>query len=185
MERETPKIGARIRNLRLRSNISLRQLARDADVAVSYVSSVEKDTVSPTLTSLRKILLALGTDLATFFADTESNDHPYIFQKGGMKTVNDANREYTFVLPRREDVKMELMDEIFHRNGKLPEFEVIESDMAGYVLSGAMTVEIGEEPPTEIMCGDAFYVPAGTRVRGYCSKDQTVRLLTAMHTPKY
>lgn len=185
MANESTKVGARIKNLRLRSNISLRQLARDADVAVSYVSSIEKDTVSPTLTTLRKILLALGTDLATFFADAENNNHPYIFQKGGMKTVNDANREYTFVLPRRDDIKMEIMDEIFHVNGKLPEFEILESDMAGYVVNGILTVEIGEEPPTEIMCGDAFYVPAGTRVRGYCTREQNARLLTLHHSPKY
>lgn len=185
MTEEPSKVGSRIKNLRLRSNISLRQLARDAGVAVSYVSSIEKDAVSPTLTTLRKLLLALGTDLATFFADSENHQHKYIFRKGSMKTVNDSSRQYTFILPRRDDVHMQIMDEIFHTSGILPEFEVIESDLSGYVLNGTVTVEIGDEPPVELHCGDAFYVPGGVRVRGYCLNEGNARLLTFVHTPEY
>lgn len=179
------KVGAKIKSCRLRSSMSLRQLAREAQVAVSYVSSIEKDAVSPTLTTLRKVLNALGTDLATFFANDDSHSQSHIFRKGAMKMASDAHREYTFVLPHRQDINMEIMDESFHYSEQLPEFETIESDLSGYVLKGEIVIEIGVDAPGVLKSGDAFYVPANTRVRGYCQKNKSARLLTFMNSPKY
>lgn len=51
-------LRTKLRNLRQRSNISLRQLAKRADISVSYISAVEKDQASPTLATLRRILPA-------------------------------------------------------------------------------------------------------------------------------
>ena len=60
------RIGAKLKNLRLRSDISLRGLAQKAGVSVSYLSAVEKDSASPTLATLRRILAALDTNFIKF-----------------------------------------------------------------------------------------------------------------------
>ena len=62
----------------------------------------------------------------------------------------------------------------------LPEFETLENDFAGYVVSGSIIMEIGDQKPTILNTGDAFHVPTGTRVRGYCTSGQTARLITAL-----
>ena len=174
-------VGARIRNLRQRSNISLRQLSRTADVSVSYLSAIEKDAVSPTLAMLRKILTALDSNFYDFFNDECSQADQYILRKAGMQTAADSDREYTLLLPHREDIRIELMDENYFPGKELPAFEVFESDFAGYVISGELVLEVDNEPPTALNAGDAFYVPAGTKVRGYCEKERKARLITALY----
>ena len=185
---DNENVGEKIRNLRLRSNISLRQLATNADVAVSYLSSIEKGKVSPTLALLRRILLALGTNLNAFFSETPNNDSKYIFRKGDMQSVNGRNRNYTFVLPKRDHIKFEIIDEIFHSQGNLPEFEVIAGELAGYVIQGSVVIEIGDDPSVVLNTGDAFYVPAGIKVRGYLTDKKThevTRLITFIGKPEY
>ena len=177
-----PKVGAKLRNLRERSNISLRQLAKIADISVSYLSSVEKDQASPTLATLKRILAALGTDFLNFFSEEDNNSEKYIFRKSGMHTVTGADREYTFILPPREDIHTEMMDENYFHGKTLPEFETMEHDFAGYVISGKIVIEIDGEPPSTLSSGDAFHVPCGTRLRGYCTAGNKARLLTT-HYP--
>lgn len=180
------ELGQKINALRLRSNISMRQLARDAGVAVSYLSGVEKNTVSPTLAMLRKILLALGTDLASFFSEADPVSSGNIFRKGQMRSASDAKRLYTFLLPRRPDIKLGLQEEIY-LPGETEEliFETIQSDFCGYVLQGRLEVEIGDAPPTVLQPGDAFFVPSGMRSRGRCAGDEPARVITAMTPPRY
>ncbi|MCI5778924.1 MAG: helix-turn-helix domain-containing protein [Lentisphaeria bacterium] len=176
------KVGARLRNLRQRSDISLRELARRTDISVSYLSGIEKDNASPTLATLRRILIALGSNFPSFFGDECANDEKYIFRKSGMKTVMNEDREYTFVLPQRSDVHLEMMDENYFSSAATPEFEVMEHDFAGYVVSGTITVEIDDSAPVRLSCGDAFHVPQGVRIRGYCREGERARLLT-VHYP--
>ena len=173
------RIGAKLRNLRLRSNISLRKLAKEAEVSVSYLSAIEKNTVSPTLATLRKVLVALGTSFFDFFNEEETHNGEYFFRKSGMKSVSDNDREYTFILPRRKNIGAELMDEIYSPAKSLPEFETFENDFAGYVLEGEMTLEVGNAPPTILESGDAFHVPAGIPLRGYCQRGKA-RLITML-----
>lgn len=176
------KIGAKLRNLRQRSNISLRELARRTDISVSYLSGVEKDKASPTLATLRRILVALGSNFPSFFSDENENSDRYIFRKSGMKTVMNDDREYTFILPQRPDIHLEMMDENYFPCNEIPEFETMEHDFAGYVVSGNITVEIAESEPVQLSCGDAFHVPQGVKLRGYCRSGEQARLLT-IHYP--
>lgn len=176
------KIGAKLRNLRQRSNLSLRELARRTDISVSYLSGIEHDNASPTLATLRRILIALGSSYSSFFSDGEDSGEKYVFRKSGMKTVMNDDREYTFILPQRPDIHMELMDENYFPSEGTPEFETMEHDFAGYVVSGNITLEIDDDPPVLLSCGDAFYVPHGVKLRGYCRAGEQARLLT-IHYP--
>ena len=97
-----------------------------------------------------------------------------------MHTETDSDREYTFVFPHRDYINFELMDEIYITGKNIPEFETLESDFAGYVVSGKIIIEIGDESPTELEPGDAFYVPAGMKVRGYCETGNSSRLITIL-----
>jgi|GEM_PF-689604 len=176
------KVGAKLRNLRQRSNISLRQLAKLADVSVSYISAVEKDQASPTLATLRRILQALGTNFINFFSEEDNNNNEqYIFRKSAMHTVTDSDREYTFILPHRDDIHVELMDENYFAGETLPEFETMDCDFAGYVVSGNIVIEIDHQDPVHLSCGDAFHVPRGIPLRGYCEQGEKARLLTILY----
>lgn len=177
-------LGSRLRHLRMRCQLSVRQLAERAGVAPSYVTGVEAGRMSPTIATLRKLLLALGTDLGAFFSEDAPAPEGPVFARETMRTVVDGSRCYAFVLPRRPDIRLELLDEEI-RPGETPEFETLDADLAGYVLRGELTLELEAIPARVLRTGDAFYIPAGTPVRGWCAGDEPVRLVTVTSAPTY
>lgn len=60
-------IGARLNAMRLAASLSQRQLAERANVPHAQISNVETNKVSPSVSTLRKILSGLGVSMADFF----------------------------------------------------------------------------------------------------------------------
>lgn len=178
---ESIGVGKRIKEFRVRRQLSMRQLAKNAGVAVSYVAGVEAERISPTISTLRKLLLALGTDLGAFFAEAAPSAK-WTFRHDEMHSVVDEKRRYQFILPRRPDIQVEVLDELIYP-GETPEFEVLSSDIAGYVLQGELYVEIEGEERQLLGVGDAFYIPAGKPVRGICASDSVPTRLISIYSP--
>lgn len=178
------EIARRLRNLRLRCRLSMREVAILADVAPSYVSGIERGRISPTIVTLRKLLNAMGSDLGAFFAPAPTQGEGYVFRRQNMRSTADKNRCYTFIFPRRKDIKLEMLEEEY-TPGEKPKFEIINSDLAGYVIAGQLLLEIRGKDSVELRTGDAFYVPAGTPVRGRCFKSESTRLITVQVPPNY
>ena len=168
----------RLRDLRQRCRLSMRQLAHQAGVAPSYVSGVEAGRISPTLATLRKLLMALGTDLGAFFSKTETAPAGPIFRREAMHMVADGKRCYTLILPSRPDIRLLMMDEEL-KPGEHPQFETLTGDIAGYVLMGELFLEVQGEPAGTLRTGDAFYIPAWKKVRGRALRQTPARLVTA------
>ncbi len=178
-------VGPRLRALREQQGLSMRRLAAQAGVASSYVSAVEAGRISPTIATLRKLLLALDEDLAGFFTEVGAAPDEPVFRREDMRHVADATRRYILVLPRRTDIRCEILDEEFRPSRKAPAYETIGSDLAGYVLEGEVLLEIEGQEPRVLRAGDAFYVPADRPVRGRCQGQAPARLMTVAVPPRY
>ena len=61
------QLGARIRYLRQQKNLSIEELALEADVNRNYLGDLERGTRNPTMAVLVKISEALGIDLSVLF----------------------------------------------------------------------------------------------------------------------
>ena len=61
------QLGARIRYLRQQKNLSIEELALEAEVNRNYLGDLERGTRNPTMAILAKIARALGIDLAILF----------------------------------------------------------------------------------------------------------------------
>lgn len=175
----TNTVGPALRRLRTAQNLSLRQLAERAGVTASYLSAVERGKISPTIALLGKVLGGLGTDLAGFFTEDQSDQSRFVFRREAMRTVDDGGRRYTFIVPRRKDIPLEIQDEIMFP-GENPEYEELTGDLVGLVLSGTLLLDLAEVGTELIRPGDAFYVPAGHPARGFCQGDAPVHLITVM-----
>lgn len=184
---ESSNIGTRLRELRARAGLSLREVGATAGVAASYLSSLERGGSSPTLATLRRILVALGTDLEAFFAETEGQAEPeeHVFRRERMRTAVDSSRRYTFLLPRRKETQAEMLDEYLLPKEQSPEFEMLESSVSGVVLAGVMELEIEGAEAELVRPGDAFHVPANTPHRGRCISTEPARLITVFAPPCY
>jgi transcriptional regulator with XRE-family HTH domain len=179
------QVGWRLQALRKRAGLSIRQLAAQAGVTAAMISCVERGKNSPSIGILHKVLVALGTDLATFFGSNEAAHDGPVFLREQMRVVSDAERRYTVVFPRRDPLKVALFDEQFLPGKPKPPFEQLECDIAGYVLAGNLTLELKAAGRKLLRPGDAFYVPKGTAHRGYATGADPVRLITVYHPPRY
>lgn len=65
------KIGGRIRRLRKKRGVSLRQLATLTGLSPSYVSSLERSLSNPSIASLQKLAAALGTNVPTLLGERQ------------------------------------------------------------------------------------------------------------------
>jgi transcriptional regulator with XRE-family HTH domain len=178
------EVAFQIRALRRRSGLSIRELAEKAGVSAAMISLMERGRSDPSLTTLQKVLAALGTDLTTFFSEGREDQQGPVFPREQMRTVRDKNRMYTLVFPRRPEIAVQMFDETLEPHQK-PEYETLRCDVAGYVLSGEMVLDIKGQKPCRLRPGDAFYVPKSTTQRGYALSDKPVRFVSLCCPPDY
>jgi transcriptional regulator with XRE-family HTH domain len=63
----SPAVGQRLRAARLAKGMSARQLASLADVTPAYLSRLENGQLSPTVSTLSKVMQAMGQPVADLF----------------------------------------------------------------------------------------------------------------------
>jgi transcriptional regulator with XRE-family HTH domain len=178
--------GSRLKALRQRNGLTLRALGKKAGIAPSYLSNLERNGSSPTLATLQRVLTALGASLEAFFAADGAPTEPgCVFRRERMRLASDAHRHYTFLLPRHQEIKAEIIEEYLLHGEKRPELERLSCDVAGVVLSGAIELEVEGEKKHFVRAGDAFYITAGRRHRGRCMSPESARLLTVFVPPRY
>jgi HTH-type transcriptional regulator, repressor for puuD len=182
MDTEVPR---RIQTLRKRCGLSIRRLAELAGVTPAMISCIERGKNSPSLGTLQKILTALGTDFAAFFAQKMEEQPGPIFLREHMQAVSDGQRTYTIVFVRRTGVRIEIFDEYILPSRRRPPFETLKCDLVCYMLSGDLVLEIKNRPKRILRPGDSFYLEHGSVHRGYPAHDEPVRLISVFHPAKY
>lgn len=65
---DTESIGARLNQLRKEHRYSIRALAQRAGVSASLISDIEKSKVEPSISTLKRLASALGTNITYFFS---------------------------------------------------------------------------------------------------------------------
>ena len=65
------KIGNKLKRLRQEKLLTQNELADRCDLSKGFISQLERDLTSPSLSTLDEILEALGTNIKDFFNDHE------------------------------------------------------------------------------------------------------------------
>ncbi len=86
------KIGHRIKELRTRRRVTLKELAEKTGLTTSFLSQLERDLTSPSVSSLEKIAEALNTKVGYFFEREEGKELVFI-KKGMLKKVIEKEKE--------------------------------------------------------------------------------------------
>lgn len=85
------KIGYRIKDLRTEQRITLKDLAKNTGLTASFLSQLERDLVSPSVSSLEKIAEALNTKVGYFF-ETQKQKELVFIKRGMGKEFTDQER---------------------------------------------------------------------------------------------
>jgi transcriptional regulator with XRE-family HTH domain len=77
-------LGGIVRRLRREQNMSVRKLAAAVDFSASFISQLERNMVSPSISSLERLASGLGVTLGDFFKDTSSEA---VIRRTGRQTL--------------------------------------------------------------------------------------------------
>ena len=150
-------IGQKIRQLRTQNNLTLEELASRSELTKGFLSQVERNLTSPSVSTLEDILEALGTDLASFFKDSKENK--VVFKKEDYFV--DEHEEYCihWIVPNAQKNEMEPILLELSPQGSSKEFDPHDGEEFGYVLSGRIKlVNLDTGKVYTVKKGQTFYV---------------------------
>lgn len=178
------ELGAHIRELRMKQNMSLRKLAASAEVSVSFLSQVERGTASPSIASLMRIARALDQTIGSLFEVRTDN---WLVRAGEGPRLVHPNRQWDEeMLSPREFAKLQVIRSTLAVGGstgaELLSYGPSETTMV--VQSGSVEVSIGAEAYL-LQPGDCLSFDPSTQHRIANAGSVPCVLLFASSAPVY
>lgn len=148
-------IGQRIKQLRIQNGLTLEELASRSELTKGFLSQLERNLTSPSVSTLEDILEALGTDLASFFK--ESKETKVVFKKDDYFV--DEHEEYCihWIVPNAQKNEMEPILLDIYSGMQSKEIAPHDGEEFGYVLEGRIVLVNGEQEFT-VKKGETFYI---------------------------
>lgn len=142
--RSTGQFGVDLRALRRSRNWTLSELADQLDRSVGWLSQVERNVSEPALDDVRNIAALFGLPVSFFFS--QSPDQPesnYVVRANSRRTMSDHHKGLVESLLSPDlGGAFEIVHSVFAPGAKCPEPFVRETEEAGYVISGSLTLTI-------------------------------------------
>ncbi len=149
------KVGERIRNLRLASNLTQEELAERADLAKSFISQLERDQMSISVDNLLQILKVLNIPVTEFFRESTPEKVVYGADERTPLEETGANA-FELLIPGGTNRDMEAAFVRLLPGEKVGPVKPYQGEAFGYLLKGTLTLTFGGERYTA-RGGDSFY----------------------------
>jgi transcriptional regulator with XRE-family HTH domain len=150
-------VGARLRTIRQMHGLSQRELARRAGVTNGLISLVEMNRVSPSVSSLKKLLDGIPMSLAEFFTSDFDLRVPVFY--GAEELVEIGNEEVSLrlVAATRSGRQMTLLHERYEPGAATGDDMLVHrGEEGGVVVRGQIELTVGTETRV-LTAGEAFY----------------------------
>ena len=155
------KIGNKIKELRVMKNLTQEELADRAELSKGFISQLERDLTSPSIATLVDILQVLGTNLQEFF--TETPDEQIVFHDSDYfeKADDHLGNKIEWIIPNAQKNIMEPIRVTLEPGGSTYPDIPHEGEEFGYILSGSVTIHIGNKK-YKAKKGESFYFTPGS-----------------------
>ncbi len=149
-------IGEKIKELRVRSGLTQEELADRAELSKGFISQLERDNTSPSITTLLDILQCLGTTAGEFF--NEDPEEQIVFGKDDYFVKEDSELKNTiqWIIPNAQKNMMEPIHLTLDAGGSTYPDNPHEGEEFGYILSGSIDIHIGSKI-YKAKKGESFY----------------------------
>ena len=153
-----PNLGSRIKKARRKKQLTLRGLAKKTGLTNAFLSQVETNRVSPSVGSLRKIAIALGTKVGSFFEDEEKKDFLFVRKDGRKKfSWEDSKANCEVLASGMLNMQMEPLLITLKPGGETGErVNSHEGEEFGIVLKGKVELMLDDKSYT-MKKGDSVY----------------------------
>ncbi|WP_076407554.1 cupin domain-containing protein [Shewanella sp. UCD-KL12] len=174
-------IGASLKAVRKVKGLSQRELAKRAGVTNSTISMIEKNSVSPSVSSLKKVLSGLPMSLVDFFAmeDSGESEAKIVYRSDELLDIGDGNLDYKLVGRDYPNRAMSVMSETYPP-GSDTGVEMLkhEGEEAAMVIHGKLELTVGEEIFI-LEEGDSYYFNSESPHRFRNPFDEECRIVSA------
>jgi len=152
-------IGEKLKQLRLRTNLTQEELATRCDLSKGFISQLERNQSSPSIATLIDILECLGSTPAEFFRDSAPEQVHYRQGDAYASEDEELGHTITWIIPSAQKNEMEPILINLRPGGRTQAHDPHAGEVFGYVLSGAATLHRGKQA-WKIKKGDSIYYHA-------------------------
>jgi transcriptional regulator with XRE-family HTH domain len=150
-------VGARLRSVRTTFGLSQRELARRAGVTNGLISLIEQNRVSPSVSSLKKVLDGVPMSLAEFFTLDLSAAPQAFFAADELLELGNSEVSLRLVAAQRPGRQLTLLHERYAAgSATAEEIRAQRGEEAGVVIRGR--IELTVSGATRVLGpGEAYY----------------------------
>lgn len=148
-------IGKKLKELRLKNDLTLDDLASRSELTKGFLSQVERNLTMPSIPTLEDILEALGSNLSEFFY--EAPEKKFVFSTQDFFVDEQEDYKIEWVIPNAQKNQMEPILLTLHPHRKSHELLAHEGEEFGYVLKGSVTLIRGNEK-YKLKAKETFYL---------------------------
>lgn len=152
-------VGSRLKEVRKKAGMSQRELAKRAGVTNSTISMVEKNSVSPSVSSLKKVLSGLPMSLMEFFDSEDSSrvETPVVYSEAEFLDSSVNGLDWKLIGKSFPNRSMSFMVECLPPGSDTgEEMYMHEGEEAGYILEGKLELTV-EGEVFELEAGQGYY----------------------------
>lgn len=149
-------IGEKIRQMRLRLGLTQEELASRTELSKGFISQLERNQTSPSIATLMDILETLGSDPGTFFNEAQPEKIVYREADVFVKEDTELKNEVHWLITNAQKNALEPILVTLEPGGRSTEDAPHEGEEFGYVLNGAITLNLGDRR-FRLKKGESFY----------------------------
>jgi transcriptional regulator with XRE-family HTH domain len=181
----TIDVGAHLKAVRTMYGLSQRELAKRAGVTNGTISLIEQNRVSPSVSSLKKVLDGVPMSLAEFFTlDLQLN--PQVFYvRDELTDIGDREVSLRLVAAQRPNRAMTIMHERYRPKADTgSDMLSHKGEEGGIVVAGRIELTVGAQSRL-LGPGDAYYFTSAVPHRFRNFGDEPCEIISACTPPTF
>lgn len=152
-------IGERIKNLRNRNGLTQQELADRTELTKGFISQLERGQVSASVLTLFEIIECLGSTPGEFFRQEE--EKVVFSEEEYFEKIDEQGNSIQWIVPSAQKYQMEPLLVALAPHGVLEEDKPHTGEEFGFVMSGRLTLHLGEKV-YQVKAGESFYYQAAS-----------------------
>ena len=182
----TDDIGSRLKLVRQIFNLTQRELARRAGVTNGSISLIEQNRVSPSISSLKKILDGIPLSVVDFFTLNFSTSNEVFFTSEDLPEIAHQPKISLRLVGRRAKGRsLGMLREVYQPGADTGDSMLRhEGEECGIVISGSVTITVGTQEKT-LNPGDSYYFSSDIPHRFRNLSDEPCVVISANTPPTF
>jgi transcriptional regulator with XRE-family HTH domain len=178
-------VGTHLKAVRQMYGLSQRELAKRAGVTNGLISLIEQNRVSPSVSSLKKVLDGIPMALADFFTLDLGGKPQVFFPREELANIGTANVELRLVGGRLAQRNMSILHERYAANADTGEEMLTHAgEEGGVVVKGKIELTVGGESRV-LGAGDAYYFKSSIPHRFRNTGREECEIVSASSPPSF